>query len=127
MSTPRILYLEDDELDVMLLRETLAAERIAVVLVHVRNPWDFSAALKSQTTDLILFDGKVGGFGGVVAMRMARAACPSVPSFCLTGLVTDEKAAAMRNAGATGCLSKQDWANVSATIRQMLEKSLARM
>ena len=122
MSTPRILYLEDDELDVRLLRETLATEGIAAELVHVRNPWDFSTALKSQIADLILLDGKVAGFGGVVAMHMARAACPGVPSFCLTGLVTDEKAAEMRRAGAAGCLSKQDWTEVGATIRQALKK-----
>lgn len=121
MSTPRILYLEDDENDVTLLRETLAGEDIAVELVHVRTPWDFSTALKSQIADLILFDGKVAGFGGVAAMHMARVSCPGVPSFCLTGLVTDEKAAAMRDAGAAGCLSKQDLAEVSATIRRALE------
>ncbi len=122
MITPRILYLEDEELDVTLLRETLAAEGITVELVHVRNPWKFSTALKSSAPDLILFDGKVAGFGGLAALHMARAACPGVPSFCLTGLVTEKKAAEMRNAGAVGCLSKQDLTAVSAIIRRMLEE-----
>lgn len=122
MGTPRILYLEDDELDVTQLREMLAAKGVSAELMHVRTPWEFSTALKSQTADLILFDGKVAGFGGVVAMHMARASCPGVPSFCLTGLITDEKAAEMRDAGAAGCLSKQDLATVSAIIRQTLEK-----
>jgi DNA-binding response OmpR family regulator len=123
MSTPRILYLEDDDLDVTLLREALATEGLPVELMHVRTPWDFSTALKSQTADLILLDGKVAGFGGLIALRMARASCPGVPSFCLTGLVTDEKAAAMSEAGAAGCLSKLDLVVVSATIRRTLESS----
>jgi DNA-binding response OmpR family regulator len=123
MSAPRILYLEDDENDVFLLRRALAQEGVEVQLVHVRTPWDFSTALKSKIARLILLDGKVAGFGGVVAMHMARAACPHVPSFCLTGFVTDEKVAAMREAGAAGCLSKKDLAEVSATIRRELEKA----
>jgi CheY-like chemotaxis protein len=125
MHPPRILYLEDDESDVLLLRRALVNDGVEVELVHVRTPWDFSAALKSQTADLILLDGKVAGFGGVVAMRMARVSCPGVPSFCLTGSLTDEKVDAMRRAGAVGCLSKQDLTEVSATIRRTLENSSA--
>ncbi len=121
MNTQRILYLEDDENDVTLLRETFAGAGLAVELVHVRTPWDFSAALKSRVPNLILFDAKVAGFGGLAALHMARAACPEVPSFCLTGLVTEEKAAEMHEAGAAGCLSKQDWAEAVATIRQVLK------
>mgnify|MGYP000863913060 CR=1 FL=1 len=121
MSTPRVLYLEDDEFDVTLLREALVAEGIVAELLHVRTPLDFSTALKSSVPDLILFDGKVAGFGGMAALHMARASCPIAPSFCLTGLVIEEKAAEMRSAGAAGCLSKQDLTAVSVTIRQVLQ------
>ncbi len=123
MSPLRILYLEDDENDVSLLREALAAEAILAEILHVITPWDFSEALKRAAPDLVLIDAKVAGFGGVAAVHMARACCPDIPRFVLTGLVTEEKAAAMHAAGAHGCLSKHDLSSVIAVIRRALENT----
>lgn len=123
MSAQLILYFEDDDNDVALLREALAEGKIGVQLVHVRTPWDFSIALKSQVPDLILLDGQAAGFGGIGALHIAQATCPGVPSFCLTELVTDEKAVAMRDAGVVACLSKSDLTEMTATIRRVLTEA----
>ena len=114
------MYVEDDVNDVELLHAALEEAGVAHELVHVMTPWDFSAALRPPP-DLILTDGKVAGFGATATLALAREKCPHVPLFCLTGLVTDEKTAAMRDAGARGCLSKHDLAAVTAIIRDALD------
>lgn len=119
-TVPRILYVEDDQNDVDLLRETLAVEGIAAEIVHISAPDQLSAVMKHPAPSLILADGKVAGFPTTAALQFARAWCPQVPFFCLTGLITDEKIATMRAAGAAGCLSKRDLSAVSATIRRTL-------
>jgi CheY-like chemotaxis protein len=120
MSIPFILYVEDDMNDVFFLRNALQAHRIPARLVHVRKPQEFSEALAYIEPDLILADGNVPGFDTSAALKLARDRCPVVPFYYLTGTVSEEKAAALVAAGATGCLFKNDTAAVSAAIREAL-------
>lgn len=118
---PRILYLEDDAGDVTLLRAALAAEGVAAEIVHVNTPQDYSAELKRPAPKLILADGRVAGFPTMAALDLARAWCPQAPFYCLTGHINGEKVETLRNAGAAGCLSKQDLTAVSKIVRTTLE------
>lgn len=120
-AAPRILYLEDDAGDVELLREALAVEGIAAEIVHVNTPQDYSAELKRPAPQLILADGRVAGFPTMAALDLARAWCPQAPFYCLTGHITEEKVETLQNAGAAGCLSKQDLTAVSKVVRSTLE------
>ena len=120
MSIPRILYLEDDEDDVFLLRRTLAKAGVIAEIAHVSTPADFLAALDQAAPDLILADGKVAGFGAASALDLACERFPHVPFYCLTGLVIEKRAVMMHAAGAAGSLSKQDLVAAAAAIQRAL-------
>jgi len=69
----------------------------------------------------VLADGNVAGFVTTAALNRVRQQWPAAPFYCLSGVVTDEKLAALRASGATGCLSKQDFTAVSRVVRRTLE------
>lgn len=117
MGRPFVLYVEDSADDVLLLRLRLEAEGIDADVVHVDTPTAFDAALQHVKPDLIMADGTVPGFDTNVALHAARARCPEVPFYYITGFITDERADALRAAGATGCLAKADKRAVIAVIR----------
>ncbi len=117
---PRILYLEDDPADVELLRETLSAEKIAAEVEHVCTPKEFADALQRTSPSLVLADGNVAGFVTTAALSRVRQQWPAVPFYCLSGVVSDEKLAALRAGGADGCLSKQDLPAVSKIVRRTI-------
>lgn len=121
MSACRILYLEDDENDVCLLEAKIASDGLSAEVLHASTPWDFAECLASGP-DIIFIDGKVAGFGAMAALDLAKARCPAVPLFCLTGLVTPEKESSMIAGGASGCLSKHDLTAVSALIREVTRR-----
>ena len=120
MSAPHILYVEDDENDVFLLRFALKAGAIPAEITHVSTPKEFSDAIEQVKPDLILADSNVPGFDTEAALRLARARCPSTPFFYLTGFTTEQRTAALKAAGAQGCLCKNDRAAVTEAIRTAL-------
>jgi two-component system, NtrC family, sensor kinase len=115
-----ILYVEDDQNDVFLLRYMLKANALPVEIVHVSTPEEFSTAIEQRKPDLILADSNVPGFDTNAALVMARERCPTTPFFYLTGFTTEQRTAACRAAGAHGCLLKNDRNAVSAAIRGAL-------
>ena len=121
MSAPFILYVEDDENDVYLLRYSLNANAVPAEIVRISTSQEFAAAIQHIEPDLILADGNVPGFDTSAALKMAREHCPRVPFLCVTSLVNEQRAAAMLAAGAAGCWSKNDRNSVTAAIRAALE------
>lgn len=120
MSTRFILYVEDDENDVSLLRHRLRAQAIDAGVLHVQTPEAFRAALEHVKPDLIVADGNVPGFDTTAALDAAKTHCPDVPFYYITGGMSEARANAMRAAGAAGCLFKGDKDAVIAAIRDAL-------
>lgn len=122
MSTSFILYIEDDENDVLLLRDLLHRHAIPARVLHVRRPREFLDALSHLEPDLILADGNVPGFDTASALQLARERCPQAPFYYLSGAVSPAKAEALKNAGADGCLEKDDGPAISTMIRERLRQ-----
>lgn len=120
MTMPYILYVEDNENDVSLLRHQLAKQAISAGILHVETPQAFMATLQYVRPDLILADGNVPGFDTTAALETARVHCPEVPFYYLTGGPSEARSAAIRAAGATGCLYKGDQTSVTTAIRDAL-------
>lgn len=115
-----ILYLEDDQNDVFLLRYALKASALPAEIVHVSTPAEFASAIEERQPDLILADSNVPGFDTNAALVIARERCPATPFYYLTGFTTEQRAAACKAAGAKGCLLKNDRHAVNAAIREAL-------
>ena len=122
MSAPFILYVEDDQNDVTLLRFALQSRSIPASIIPVGKPAEFANAIAYLEPELILADGNVPGFDTAAALAMAREQCPLVPFYYISGSVSEEKAAALIASGAAGFLSKNDADAVSGAIRRVLHE-----
>lgn len=120
MSAPFILYVEDDQNDVLLLREALRSRSIPANIIPVGKSSEFANAIAYFEPELIMADGNVPGFDTAAALAMARQQCPLVPFYYISGTVSEEKATSLIAAGAAGFLSKNDPAAVSEAIRRVL-------
>jgi CheY-like chemotaxis protein len=121
MSVPYILYVEDDEDDVFLLRHALRTSAVSAEIIHISTPQQFSAAMEHIKPDLILADSNVPGFDTKAALALARERCPAVPFIYLTGFTTEQRTAALVAAGAAGCMCKGDRTHVTSTIKRVLD------
>lgn len=117
---PIILYVEDDENDVILLRHLLKSRDLRAGVVHVGNPRDFRATLEHLKPDLILADGNVPGFDTRAALETARRHCPEVPFYYVSGLISEAKARELLASGARGCLRKDDTRGLTAAIGELI-------
>src|SRR5687767_9987502 len=98
MGTPptlRILLVEDNPGDALLVRETLReVPSVAAELDHVERVADAIARLAERPADVVLLDLSLPDASGTEGVARLRAAAPSVPIVVLTGL--DDEAVALR-------------------------------
>jgi len=96
MSEPsiKLLLVEDNSLDVRLLRGILKPAPGELALTEVGSMGEAEAHLASNAVDIILLDLGLPDASGLEAVRRARAAAPPIPLIVLTGcdneLVADQ-------------------------------------
>src|ERR1700722_19941121 len=87
----RILHLEDDSKDALLIQSILKTEGIAVVTRCVSNRVDFVIALEHGGIDLILADFSIPDFGRLEALEIVRKRWPAIPLIFVSGTVGEEQ------------------------------------
>src|SRR5690348_2762002 len=102
----RVLHLEDQEDDAYLIERVIRMEKIEAILTRAKNREEYLAALEKGEFDLILADGALPGFDGMEALEIALRKAPEVAFIAISGVVTQERASAMLNAGASNFISK---------------------
>lgn len=118
----RILHLEDDENDVILVRRELNLSGLHCQLFHVTTEQSFLAALGSHTFDLILSDSTIPDFDGRSALFAAREKQPHVPFVFLSGQYKGEDdVATLKRIGADDCIEKAHLGRLSQVIRTIIE------
>src|SRR5690349_15080028 len=105
-SAPRLLLLEDDPTDALVLRRRLSAQRFDCELIRTSEKESFVEALNEGGYDLILSDYFIPGFDGLAALAMARERCPEIPFIFISGAIGDEIAVESLRAGATDYVLK---------------------
>jgi sigma-B regulation protein RsbU (phosphoserine phosphatase) len=120
VSNLRILHLEDDELDALLVRHTLEHSGLDVDVVRASSREEFQAAIDGARIDAILTDHRLPGFSSMQALAMAKTRCPNVPVLVLSGASDDEQVAAALSAGAAGFLTKDQLPQMVALLRRLL-------
>jgi DNA-binding response OmpR family regulator len=82
----RILLVEDNSLDVRLLREMLSKQALRkFALIEVGYMSEAEKHLAANKVDIVLLDLGLPDARGLEALRRARAAAPRVPLVVLTG------------------------------------------
>jgi DNA-binding NarL/FixJ family response regulator len=91
----------------------------------VASVGDGSAAVPAcleHEPDVVLMDYRLPGLDGVQATRAVRAACPQAAVVCLTASAGGREIQALKQAGATACLRKdQELDEIVEAIKQAAE------
>jgi two-component system cell cycle sensor histidine kinase/response regulator CckA len=118
----KILHLEDNDVDAMLISEVLKAEFPGCTITRVDTRESFLAGLEPAVApDLILSDFSLPGFDGLTALKLARAQVPGIPFVFLSGSIGEERAIATVSAGAYDYVLKDNMARLPVVIRHALD------
>ena len=118
-----ILHLEDDLLDMELVRSKLAEAEIGCELLRVQDRGDFVAALEEREFDLILADHSLPEFDGLLALKVARELKPEVPFILVSGAIGEERAIEALKRGATDYVLKQRLERLVPAVRRALREA----
>lgn len=109
MSEPiRVVLVEDNEVFREGLELVLGLRSDMEVVATVPDGSDAAAVAARLQPDVVLMDYRLPGLDGVQATRAVREACPTAAVVCLTASANLRERDALTDAGAVGCLRKDD-------------------
>jgi len=123
MDKLRILYLEDNPVDVELVRLALDKEGIEAYLHCVMTEEEFNRAISEFEFDLIFSDYSLAQFNGLLALAIALRECPQTPFIMISGTVGEEIATETLKKGATDYVLKHQIYRLALCVRRALQES----
>jgi diguanylate cyclase (GGDEF)-like protein len=114
----QILFIEADEVDVILVRRALKQSSTPFDLTSSRTLAEALRLLSATSFDAILVDLSLPDSGGLEGLEQLAAASPDTPIVVLTGLADNASAMAALEAGA------QDYLVKGQTNKDLLERTL---
>jgi two-component system, cell cycle sensor histidine kinase and response regulator CckA len=124
MKSPlRILHLEDNPADAVLVRELLLAEGIACIFTSVKTREDYDRELGTGNFDLILTDFSLPRFDGLSALALAREKHPETPTIFVSGTMGEEAAIHCLQQGATDYVLKDRLARLPSAVRRAVTEA----
>jgi len=117
-STLRILHLEDDPADAMLVRDQFANDELAAEVRNVSTRAAFVEALAEGGWDLVLADYRLPDFTGLDALKLVRGKFPTVPFILMSGTIGEQAAIDSLKAGATDYVLKQQRDRLPSAVRR---------
>jgi PAS domain S-box-containing protein len=119
----RILHVEDDPQDALLVEHTLRKEGLTFRVTRLETEEEFVRALQGSSPDLILSDFAMPGFSGAVALSRAQASCPEVPFIFVSGHIGEDRAIESLKNGATDYVLKDRLSRLGPVVRRALTES----
>ncbi len=119
----RIVLVEDNEVFREALELLLGLRSDVEVVASDADGNQAVPAVRAHRPDVVLMDYRLPGLDGVQATAAVREACPEVAVVCLTASLNEREFAALLEAGAVACLSKdQELDAIIAAIQQAAGK-----
>jgi PAS domain S-box-containing protein len=121
----RILHLEDNLADALLVRDQLADDGLAAEIRHVSTRDEFTQALSAGKWNLVISDYKLmlPDFDGMDALKMVREHFPRLPFILMSGTIGEESAIESLKAGATDYVLKQNRDRLPSAVRRALTEA----
>ncbi len=116
----RVLHLEDDEKDQLLVAELLRENGLQCEFAVARSRDEFTDALKCGPYDLIISDFTLPSYDGASALSLAREMCPETPFVFFSGTIGEEAAVEGLKSGAADYVLKQRPTRLGPAIRAAL-------
>jgi phosphoserine phosphatase RsbU/P len=117
-----LLYLEDDDLDVELIREKLAEGERKYSLFHVQNKNEFRIALRTMRFDVILADFSLPDIDGYGVLYAVKEINPDIPTIILSGTINEDIAIDTLKYGATDYIFKSKLDKLLPSIESAIVK-----
>jgi DNA-binding NarL/FixJ family response regulator len=96
------------------------------VIASVADGADAASVVGELCPDVVLMDYRLPGLDGVQATRAVLAACPDTAVVCLTASANPREREALVEAGAVGCLEKDEGLDaIVAAIREAARPAAA--
>jgi DNA-binding NarL/FixJ family response regulator len=117
----KILFLEDDEHDVELMKFELETVGLANISKQISSKKDFLAALTEFMPDIILADYSLPMFNGMHAFRLFKEKNMPIPFILVTGSLTEELALECMTEGIDDFILKSSYKRIPQIIKRNLE------
>ncbi len=120
---PRILILEDNELDVNLIENVIKNEYSDYVLKHTFIEFQYIESLEKFKPDIILSDFCLPTYDGFTALEEAKRYNDDVPFIFVSGAIGEDLAIEALKRGATDCVNKNHLGKLPSAMRRALAES----
>jgi PAS domain S-box-containing protein len=122
MSKINLLFLEDEEMDVFLIRKVLERSGLPFELSTASTKGEFIDALDKDKYDVILADHSLPQFSAIEALHITKERNISKPFILVTGTVSEDFAIRAMKDGAWDYILKDRLQRLPAAITGALEK-----
>jgi len=119
----RLLHLEDNENDQVLVFEMLRSDGLSFDVAAVKTRDDFETALRQKKFDLIISDFSIPSYDGLSALAIAREVSPQTPFIFFSGTIGEEVAVDSLKHGAVDYILKQRPHRLVPAIRSALHNA----
>lgn len=123
----RVLVVEDNEDDALLLVRTLRKSGYDPEYTRVDNAPDMQQALQTQPWDCVISDYSMPKFSALSALNMIRESGHDLPCFIVSGTISEDMAVAAMRAGAHDYLMKGNLQRLGPAIDRELQEAAYRV
>jgi PAS domain S-box-containing protein len=116
----KILYLEESEFDVEIVKYLFKREKIKIELKQVTNREDYMRQLRDFKPDIILANFSQPSFECIEALNAVRESDPDLPFIFLSGIMGEENAIEVIKSGATDYVLKHRLSRLIPAIKRAL-------
>jgi signal transduction histidine kinase len=122
----RLLLVEDDENDAVLILRELVRGGYDPSAVRVQTAEAFHQALATQLWDVIIADHTLPGYSGLQALQTLRATGKDIPFILVSGTVGETIAVTAMKAGAQDYVLKGDLTRLPVAVERELRETAVR-
>jgi signal transduction histidine kinase len=123
----KLLQVEDDETDSLLVLRQLKKEGFDVDYVRVKTRPDLEAELDKGGWDIVISDYSMPGFSGLEALRVFKARNLDIPFILVSGTVGEDLAVSIMKEGADDYLMKSALSRLGPAVTRELEEMQLRI
>jgi diguanylate cyclase (GGDEF)-like protein len=119
----RILFVEDNDIDVELEQRQLAREGLTFDWCVTRDEKGLREALRDFAPHIVLCDYSIPGFSGRQALSIVRSASPQTPFIFVSGTIGEETAVECLREGALDYVLKDNPRRLASAVRRALAET----
>jgi signal transduction histidine kinase len=116
----KILFLDDSEDDVELMKSELNNARVEFISKHVINKNDFIHAIDEFRPDIILADYSLPTFNGMNAFLLVKQSHPGIPFILVTGVLSEQLALDFLQEGVDDFVLKSSYKRLPLAIESAI-------